>query len=124
MIDETPAEEIDATWGAGNSALHLSSFLGESDYLPLLLRAGANPHLLNSLDNSPIDVACDDEIREIFAGMGHVSTKPAKPQAPKPASGENRRQSMNAYKDRKSFGHAELKVWCPAFSSSSSSFSF
>ena len=103
-----------------NTALHLASFLGETDYIPHLINVGADPYHANQLGKTPIDVACDEEIRQVFASLGYVSaapatsvvapvSTPAKDASRKAAAEENRRQSLVAYKDRKSLSHAVFK---------------
>lgn len=53
-------------WGCGNTALHLASFLGLLEPISLLLGKKCSYSNTNELGLAPIDVAPDDESRNLF----------------------------------------------------------
>ncbi|ORX79269.1 ankyrin [Anaeromyces robustus] len=67
IIDATLKDDLDLTFGGGNTALHLATLLGERDVVKLLLERGADKSIKNNKGFSPIDVVDDKEMSELLA---------------------------------------------------------
>ncbi|TPX46126.1 hypothetical protein SeLEV6574_g03400 [Synchytrium endobioticum] len=67
IAERTFKEDLDITFGGGNTALHLASFMGAKDLVQLLLEHGANASIKNAKSFSPVDVSDDAEIKNVFA---------------------------------------------------------
>jgi len=67
IIDATLKDDLDATYGGGNTALHLAALLGERDVVKLLVERGADKSIKNSKGFSPVDVVDDKEMTELLA---------------------------------------------------------
>ncbi|TPX45772.1 hypothetical protein SeMB42_g03632 [Synchytrium endobioticum] len=59
-------EFVGRIWGAGNTVLHLASFLGMADLVRRLLAVGANPNKRNDRNYRPVDCADDDVTMKQF----------------------------------------------------------
>lgn len=59
-------EFMGRTWGAGNTALHLASFMEMSEVVALLLKLGASKNKRNDKGNRPQDCTFDPTVAELF----------------------------------------------------------
>ncbi|KAI8803543.1 hypothetical protein BJ742DRAFT_828663 [Cladochytrium replicatum] len=66
IIERTLKDDLDLTFGGGNTALHLATFVGAKDLVKLLLERGANRALRNSKGFAPVDVVDDTDMRATF----------------------------------------------------------
>ncbi|KAJ3254258.1 hypothetical protein HK103_007311 [Boothiomyces macroporosus] len=66
IIERSFKEDLEETFGGGNTALHL----GAVDIVTLLLERGANRTVNNAKGFQPVDLSDDPELRKLF-----VSTK-------------------------------------------------
>ncbi|KAJ3068799.1 hypothetical protein HDU98_008092 [Podochytrium sp. JEL0797] len=67
IIDVTGSkEDLDISFGGGNTALHLATLLGAKDIVKLLLERGASRQVRNSKGFAPVDVLDDTEMRKMF----------------------------------------------------------
>ncbi|KAJ3275174.1 hypothetical protein HK104_003948, partial [Borealophlyctis nickersoniae] len=62
--------DLDVTFGGGNTALHLATFLGARDLVKLLIERGANRSVRNAKGFAPVDVVDDPEMRNLFVLAG------------------------------------------------------
>ncbi|KNC96505.1 uncharacterized protein SPPG_08094 [Spizellomyces punctatus DAOM BR117] len=67
IVERTLQDDLDITFGGGNTALHLATFLGARDIVKLLLEQGANRKITNAKGFAPVDVVDDGEMRALFA---------------------------------------------------------
>ena len=67
IIDATLKDDLDLTYGGGNTALHLASLLGERDVVQLLLERGADRTIKNNKGFSPVDVVDDKDMTELLS---------------------------------------------------------
>ncbi|TPX36687.1 hypothetical protein SmJEL517_g01382 [Synchytrium microbalum] len=65
-------EFVGRVWGAGNTVLHLASFLGMADLVKRLLELGANPNKKNDRNYRPVDCADDDVTRKPFTEIAEL----------------------------------------------------
>ncbi|KAJ3335365.1 hypothetical protein HDU93_005685 [Gonapodya sp. JEL0774] len=56
IIDATFKEDLDATFGGGNTSLHLAALLGAEELVSALLARGASKGVKNSKNFTPVDV--------------------------------------------------------------------
>ena len=91
-----PREEINSTFGEGNTALHLASYFGENDTISMLLSFGADPSIKNNLGYNCADVSCDKETRLLFDSVANNTASGSSNQE------GSRRKSATKYKIRKS----------------------
>lgn len=68
LIERSSSDELNITFGGGNTALHLATFLGEKDIVSLLLANGANDKISNNKGFTPVDVLDDPGMRDVFSG--------------------------------------------------------
>ncbi|KAH9249592.1 hypothetical protein BASA81_012666 [Batrachochytrium salamandrivorans] len=66
IIERSFKEDLDDTFGGGNTTLHLATFLGAKDLVKLLLERGANRSIRNSKGFAPVDVLDDSDMRKLF----------------------------------------------------------
>ncbi|RKP22993.1 hypothetical protein SYNPS1DRAFT_19282, partial [Syncephalis pseudoplumigaleata] len=57
ILNVTFDQDIDLTFGDGNTALHLAVFLGLHDVVTLLVERGANTLIKNGKGFTPVDVS-------------------------------------------------------------------
>ncbi|KAI8900214.1 hypothetical protein BC833DRAFT_618707 [Globomyces pollinis-pini] len=67
IIERLYKEDLDETFGGGNSALHLATLLGAYEIVKLLLERGANKSLNNAKGFAPVDLSDLPEMRKLFA---------------------------------------------------------
>jgi len=99
-----PEENIDDEWGNGNTALHAASFMGESEYINELIGLGADSSIQNGLGLSPVDVALDNETRDLFAALAGKTVSQKSKRDPE----ESSMRSISEFKTRKSLGRTEV----------------
>ncbi|KAF9973305.1 hypothetical protein BGZ73_003449 [Actinomortierella ambigua] len=66
ILDSTFEQDIDLTFGSGNTALHLAVVLGASSIVPALVERGAAIDLKNSKGYSSVDMSDDKEILSLL----------------------------------------------------------
>ncbi|KAI8835972.1 hypothetical protein BJ741DRAFT_549255 [Chytriomyces cf. hyalinus JEL632] len=66
IIDVSSKEDLDVSFGGGNTALHLATLLGAKEIVKLLLERGANRQARNTKGFAPVDVLDDSEMRKLF----------------------------------------------------------
>ncbi|ORZ39867.1 hypothetical protein BCR44DRAFT_1216849 [Catenaria anguillulae PL171] len=66
ILDSTFKEQLNETFGGNNTALHLAAFLGARDIVKLLLERGADRSIKNGKGFTPVDIADDGEMQELF----------------------------------------------------------
>ncbi|EGF81881.1 hypothetical protein BATDEDRAFT_87290 [Batrachochytrium dendrobatidis JAM81] len=66
IIERSFKDDLDDTFGGGNTALHLATFLGAKEIVKLLLERGANRTIKNSKGFAPVDVLDDADMRKLF----------------------------------------------------------
>ncbi|KAJ3116191.1 hypothetical protein HDU96_010217 [Phlyctochytrium bullatum] len=66
ILDRSVQDDLDITFGGGNTTLHLATFLGAYDLVKALLERGANRTLKNSKGFAPVDVLDDGEMRALY----------------------------------------------------------
>ncbi|KAJ1552646.1 hypothetical protein HK096_010975 [Nowakowskiella sp. JEL0078] len=66
IVDRTVKDDLDITFGGGNTTLHLATFLGFRELVKILLERGANRTLKNAKGFAPVDVLDDQEMRHLF----------------------------------------------------------
>ncbi|KAJ3225434.1 hypothetical protein HK099_006805 [Clydaea vesicula] len=54
VLERTLKDDLDQTFGGGNTALHLATFLGAREVVKLLLERGANRNIVNGKGFSPL----------------------------------------------------------------------
>ncbi|KAI9203580.1 uncharacterized protein BJ171DRAFT_599825 [Polychytrium aggregatum] len=74
LIEHSNAGDIQSTWGSGNTALHLASFLGDTFSMRLLIQRGLSTQATNNLGFTPCDVAQSEDARLLLASL--VPSKP------------------------------------------------
>ncbi|TPX32512.1 hypothetical protein SmJEL517_g04386 [Synchytrium microbalum] len=67
IAERTFKEDLDVTFGGGNTALHLASLLGAKDLVKLLLEHGAQPQLKNNKGFSPVDMSDEPDMLALFS---------------------------------------------------------
>ncbi|KAJ3417640.1 hypothetical protein HDV05_000097 [Chytridiales sp. JEL 0842] len=68
IVERTTKDDLDLTFGGGNTALHLATLLGAREIVKLLLERGASKALKNTKGFAPVDLVDDDEMRKLFVG--------------------------------------------------------
>ncbi|KAJ3208560.1 hypothetical protein HDU67_006678 [Dinochytrium kinnereticum] len=66
ILDRTVKDDLDVTFGGGNTTLHLATFLGAREIVKALLERGANRTIKNAKGFAPVDVLDDTEMRSLF----------------------------------------------------------
>ncbi|KAI8848252.1 hypothetical protein BC829DRAFT_417748 [Chytridium lagenaria] len=66
ILDRTVKDDLDITFGGGNTSLHLATFLGARDLVKSLLERGAKSNSQNSKGFAPVDVLDGTEMKSLF----------------------------------------------------------
>ncbi|KAJ3333182.1 hypothetical protein HDU76_010786 [Blyttiomyces sp. JEL0837] len=66
IVERTMKDDLDLTFGGGNTALHLATLLGARDIVKLLLERGATKNIKNAKGFTPLDLLDDAEMRKLF----------------------------------------------------------
>lgn len=95
ILKNYPKDKINSRWGNGNTALHLASFLADSDAIKALIAAGADASIKNEHGYSAVETSCDKETRDLFDTFEKSDTVTS-------LASKTRRKSTMNYKIRKS----------------------
>ncbi|KAM9845042.1 oxysterol-binding protein-related protein 1-like [Aulostomus maculatus] len=67
LLSEREAPDINCRDSVGNTPLHCAAYRGQKQCIIKLLKSGACPSIRNNNDQTALDLACTDELKQILA---------------------------------------------------------